>query len=176
MSKEFFARAWLKARPVVYLFSHMMIMPLVDWFATGCDWVPAGGEMPAGLFWFLAASFCNGVVIELGRKIRAPAQEEAGVETYTFLWGRSAAVLAWLAAMTATLVCAGMAAGRIGFIGPVMGVLGALLMGAVGLGCVFLGTLKGGVAKSVEVFSGMWTLALYLMLGVVPLLARGGQR
>jgi hypothetical protein len=57
-----------------------------------------------------------------------------------------------------------------------MGVLGALLMGAVGLGCVFLGTLKGGVAKSVEVFSGMWTLALYLMLGVVPLLARGGQR
>jgi 4-hydroxybenzoate polyprenyltransferase len=36
--------------------------------------------MPAGLFWFLAASFCNGVVIEIGRKIRAPAQEEEGVD------------------------------------------------------------------------------------------------
>ena len=81
MSVEFFARAWLKARPVVYLFSHMLIMPLIDWFATGCDWVRAGGGMPEGLFWFLAASFCNGVVIEIGRKIRAPEQEEKGVET-----------------------------------------------------------------------------------------------
>src|SRR5204863_9137674 len=42
MSEEFFARQWLKARPVVYLFSHMPIMPLVDWFATGCDWVRHG--------------------------------------------------------------------------------------------------------------------------------------
>jgi 4-hydroxybenzoate polyprenyltransferase len=175
MSKEFFARAWLKARPVVYLFSHMMIMPLVDWFATGCDWVPAGGEMPAGLFWFLAASFCNGVVIEVGRKIRAPAQEEAGVETYTFLWGRNAAVLAWVAAMAATLACAWMAAGRIGFAGPAVGVLGALWLGGAGLGWVFLRTVKGKLSKGLEVFSAVWTLALYLVLGVVPLLVKGAR-
>ena len=76
--------------------SHMAIMPLVDWFATGCDWVHAGGTMPPGLFWFLAASFCNGIVIELGRKIRSPGEEEAGVETYSVLWGPRIAVLAWL--------------------------------------------------------------------------------
>lgn len=36
MSKEFFARSWLKRRPIVYLATHMGIMPLIDLFATSC--------------------------------------------------------------------------------------------------------------------------------------------
>ncbi|MEO6002221.1 MAG: UbiA family prenyltransferase [Opitutus sp.] len=172
MSEEFFARRWLKARPVIYLFSHMAIMPLVDWFATGCDWVHAGGIMPVGLFWFLAASFCNGVVIELGRKIRAPAQEEAGVETYSFLWGRRNAVLAWLAAMAATLACGGVAAQRIDFTTPVLVGLGVLWLLALGLAFAFLRSVQARLAKGIEVYSGVWTLSLYLMLGVVPLWVR----
>jgi len=174
MSKEFFAREWLKARPVVYLFSHMAIMPLVDWFATGCDWVRAGTGMPTGLFWFLAASFFNGVVIELGRKIRAPEQEEEGVETYSFLWGCPVAVASWLAAMGATLGCAWVAAGRIGFFVPVVVALGVVLAGAVVLGVAFVRTRSGRLAKGIEAASGVWTLALYLMLGVVPLLVKIG--
>jgi hypothetical protein len=172
MSREFFARTWLKARPIVYLFSHMLIMPLIDWFATGCDWVRAGEGMPPGLFWFLAASFCNGIVIELGRKIRAPEQEEAGVETYTFLWGRPVAVGAWLAAQGATLACALVAASRIGFATPVGVVLGVLGLGAVMLGLRFVATVSGRLAKTIELYSGIWTLGLYLMLGIVPLLTK----
>jgi 4-hydroxybenzoate polyprenyltransferase len=170
MSREFFARVWLKERPVIYLFSHMLIMPLIDWFATGCDWVRAGEGMPDGLFWFLAASFCNGVVIELGRKIRAPEQEEVGVETYTFLWGRPVAVAAWLAALTATLGCALVAAQRIAFTVTVAAVLGGLLAGAIALGMYFVRTARPRLAKTIEAYSGVWTLALYLTLGVVPLL------
>ncbi len=172
MSEEFFARAWLKARPVVYLFSHMLIMPLVDWFATGCDWVPSGRVMPDGLFWFLAASFCNGIVIELGRKIRAPEQEEAGVETYSFLWGRPIAVAAWLAAMAATLGCGWMAAVRIHFAQPFLMILGSLCLAAAALGLMFVKTKLGSLAKTIEAASGVWTLALYLMLGVMPLLLK----
>ena len=175
MSREFFAREWLKARPVIYLFSHMLIMPLIDWFATGCDWVRAGEGMPAGLFWFLAASFCNGVVIELGRKIRAPGQEETGVETYTFLWGRPVAVASWLAALTATLACALVAAQRIAFLPVVATVLGVLLAGAIALGMLFVRTERGKLAKMIEAYSGVWTLALYLTLGVVPLLVQIGK-
>jgi 4-hydroxybenzoate polyprenyltransferase len=170
MSHEFFARAWLKARPVVYLFSHMAIMPLIDWFATGCDWVRAGQGMPAGLAWFLAASFCNGIVIELGRKIRSPEQEERGVETYTALWGRPVAVLGWLAALAATLGCALAAASRIHVLVPVAGVLGCLWGAAALLGIAFLRTRSSRLAKGVEACSGVWTLALYLSLGVLPLL------
>ncbi|MBL9213678.1 MAG: UbiA family prenyltransferase [Opitutaceae bacterium] len=170
MSREFFARTWLKARPVAYLFSHMLIMPLIDWFATGCDWVRAGASMPPGLFWFLAASFCNGIVIELGRKIRAPGQEEPGVETYTALWGRPAAVAAWLAALVATLGCALAAADRIAFVVPLAAVLAGLLVVAAGVGIRFVRTPRPGLARGIEACSGGWTLALYLTLGVVPLL------
>lgn len=169
MSEEFFARKWLKARPVAYLFSHMLIMPLVDWFATGCDWVHAGERMPPGLFWFLAASFCNGIVIELGRKIRAPAQEETGVETYSFLWGRRTAVLAWLSALAATLACALIAAHGIRFIAPLAVVLGTGWLAGLVLGASFLRTVRTQRAKQIEIFSGVWTLALYLTLGVAPL-------
>jgi 4-hydroxybenzoate polyprenyltransferase len=42
-----------------------------------------------GFFW---VSFFNGTVLEIGRKIRAPQDEEAGVETYSFLWGRGGAL------------------------------------------------------------------------------------
>jgi 4-hydroxybenzoate polyprenyltransferase len=172
MSCEFFARDWLRARPVVYLFSHMGIMPLVDWYATGCDWVPAQGAMPAGLFWFLVASFCNGIVIELGRKIRAPEQEEPGVQTYSVLWGRGGATAAWLAAMAATLGCAIMAARRIDFAPATAGVLGLLLAGGLVLTLAFARTNSGRLAKGIESYSGIWTLALYLTLGVAPLFLR----
>jgi 4-hydroxybenzoate polyprenyltransferase len=172
MSREFFARAWLKARPVVYLFSHMLIMPLIDWFATGCDWVRAGTGMPPGLFWFLAASFCNGVVIELGRKIRAPEQEENGVETYSFLWGRRVAVAAWLTAQAATLACAVVAARQIEFAVPMLLVLGTVWIAGVVLGVIFLRRTSGRLARGIETFSGVWTLVLYLTIGVAPLILR----
>ena len=46
MSKEFFARRWLKARPITYMVTHMAIMPLVDLYTTSCDWVPTGAARP----------------------------------------------------------------------------------------------------------------------------------
>lgn len=172
MSREFFLRDWLKARPVVYLITHMGIMPLVDWFATGCDWVRAGTGMPGGLFWFLAASFTNGIVIEMGRKIRAPADEEVGVETYSRLWGLTPALGTWALALVATLACALLAAHRIGFAPPVLAVLGAAGFLAVWTGTAFQRRPTRTGARRIEAISGVWTLALYLVLGVVPLLLR----
>ena len=63
-------------------------MPLVDFFGTSCEWLPRGSATPQGLGWFLAASFFNGIVIEIGRKLRLPGDEEEGVETYSRLWGK----------------------------------------------------------------------------------------
>ncbi len=42
MTKEFFVPDWLKKRPLIYMISHMAIMPLIDLYATACDWLPAG--------------------------------------------------------------------------------------------------------------------------------------
>jgi 4-hydroxybenzoate polyprenyltransferase len=169
MSKEFFAAEWLKARPVLYLISHMAILPLVDLYATACDWWVAGESAPRGLIWFLLVSYFNGIVIEVGRKVRAPADEERGVNTYSALWGPRAAVAVWLGALGVTAALAGVAAARVGWLAPAAGVLAVLLTGAAAVAGNFLARPSSGSAKRIEVTSGLWTVLMYLTLGAVPL-------
>ncbi len=172
MSKEFFARRWLKARPLTYMLSHMLIIPLVDFYATSCDWLARGERQPAGLFWFLAVSFFNGVVLETGRKIRAPQDEETGVETYTALWGRRRAVAAWMCAITLTALAAIMAAKEVDFILPVSMILALLFIAAVIVSLRFLCKPLSSRARMFESFSGAWTLVMYLSLGAAPLILK----
>ncbi len=172
MSKEFFVHEWLKAHPLFYMLSHMVIMPVFDMYATACDWLMAGNGPPRGLVWFLAASYLNGIVIEIGRKIRAPEDEEEGVETYTFLWGRSRALLSWLGAMLLTALCAWRGSVLIGFSSIVVPLLAALLLGAAALAANFAGSPLPGRGKRFEAMSGAWTLVMYLSLGGAPLLVR----
>jgi 4-hydroxybenzoate polyprenyltransferase len=148
-----------------------VILPLIDFYATACDWMPTSGRPPNGLWWFVIVSFLNGFIIEIGRKIRAPHEEEAGVETYSALWGRTAAVRCWLLAMLLTGLAAFEAARRIDFLIPVAVVLAALWGMAFLTGRTFLRTDQRS-GKPIEMLSGVWTLCLYLVLGVVPMLGR----
>jgi 4-hydroxybenzoate polyprenyltransferase len=175
MSREFFVRDWLKARPITYMWTHMLIMPLIDLYATACDWLMASGGwsyavVPNGLYWFLIVSFFNGIVIEIGRKIRSPQDEEAGVETYSVLWGRGRAVGVWLGTLLVTAVCAALAARQIDFLWPVVSVLLFLLSVALVTGWHFLKHLQPGAGQRLELIAGVWTLCMYLALGAGPLL------
>jgi len=172
MSVEFFAGAWLRARPFLYMASHMLIMPLIDFYATACDWLPSGSGLSPALAWFLLISYFNGTVIEIGRKIRAPADEEAGVETYSAIWGRRRAVAAWLGAMTLCAACALVAAREIGFVLPVAAVLVVLLAAAAIVATGYLRAPRPGSGKRVELVSGLWTLAMYVSVGIAPLALR----
>jgi 4-hydroxybenzoate polyprenyltransferase len=171
MSKEFFVGHWLKQHPVPYLFSHMVIVPMIDFYATACDWWPLGAGAPAGLVWFVAASYSNGVVIEIGRKIRAPAEEEVGVNTYSALWGPRGAILAWFSALLVTATCAFLAAREIDFLLPVVVVLSILLLTMGVIAWRFLGEPRNR-SKWIENLSGLWMIVLYLSIGAVPLLWR----
>lgn len=166
MSVEFFARDWLKARPVTYLWTHMLIMPIVDFYATACHWIPSGEKPWGGLGFFLAASFCNGLVIELGRKLRQPEDEETGVPTYSKLWGLRRAAWIWFGCLLATCAFATMAAAMIHFTWPVPAVLSVLLVWALW----HVLTYRKTKAKTFELIAGVWTLALYLSLGIIPLI------
>jgi 4-hydroxybenzoate polyprenyltransferase len=173
MSKEFFVKRWLKARPILYMVSHMAIMPLVDLYATACDWAPLGNARPPrGLLWFLVVSLFNGMVIEIGRKIRSPQDEETGVETYSFLWGRGKAVVVWVALMTVTGAFAVVAARHIAFQAQAAIGLGAWIVLAAALGAAFLKQRKTGGGKYLESMAGVWSLVLYLSLGIIPLALR----
>ena len=176
MSKEFFVGEWLKRHPIPYLISHMVIIPIVDFYATACDWWPTEGRPPHGLAWFVAASYCNGIVIEIGRKVRAPADEELGVNTYSRIWGPRVAVFVWLGAMLTTACCAVMAAVQIEFLIPVAVVLATMLVMAGLVAWRFLSRPTTRGSKRIENLSGIWTILLYLSVGAVPLLWRWWAR
>ncbi len=171
MSVEFGCRAWLKRHPIIYLWSHMLIMPLVDLYATACDWVPANGTPPTGLLWFLAASFANGVVIELGRKIRSPADEEQGVETYSVLWGPARAAGVWWGMVLITATLATLAANDAHAALPVGATLAAGVLFAGMLVWWFCRRRQPRDGKRIELAAGLWTLLLYGSLGLIPPLA-----
>ena len=172
LSQEFFVAEWLKARPFTYLWTHMLVVPLIDLYATACDWVPAGATPPPGLGWFLGASFFNGVVVEVGRKLRAPADEEPGVETYSAAWGRPRAVSTWLVALGLAGASAAAAARTAGVGGIMAGVAGVAVMLAALLGARFLQRPVPGSGKPFELFAGVWTLSMYLSVGILPLVLK----
>ena len=168
MCVEFGCRQWLKARPVTYLWSHMLIMPLVDLYATACDWAQTDTTPPVGLVPFLIASLANGFVLELGRKIRRPEDEEHGVETYSVLWGPPRAVAWWLGAIAACFACALICAAFAGALLPVAAVLTLALVYCAWVARRFLTSLPALSGKTIEHASAFWTLALYLSLGLLP--------
>lgn len=170
MTREFFRPEWLKAHPLTYMVSHMMIMPLIDLYTTGLDWLIAGTPPPNGVSLFLIVSFFTGVVIEVGRKIRAPEAEETGVETYSVLYGPRKATLLWMGALFLAYLFSIAAAWSGGF-GRSGGILLAiLLLICLGRGMIFVASGRQADAKGIETMSGIWTLGMYLILGVTPLI------
>jgi UbiA prenyltransferase family len=172
MTAEFFAPHWLKARPFLYLVSHMLIMPLIDLFVTACEWLTVSGRPPAGLWLFLALSFLNGCVLEIGRKIYAPANERTGVETYSALLGPRNATLLWcaiLVAASAFLIAVAVAIGAprlvsaVGFVG---------LVACLACGFLFLRAPDAAAQSRIDTMSGLWVLICYGAAGFAPLVLR----
>lgn len=171
MTMEFGGPEWLKARPVLYLLSHMAIMPLIDLLLTGVEWLPHGTPHP-GLVWFVALSFANGCVLELGRKLWAAGSERVGVGSYSRLWGPRRAAAVWLGfvALAFGLLCGvGLAVGHpipiagIGFVG---------LMICLWIGLSYARTPDLRAEKRVDMIAGLWVFLCYATAGFVPLLLR----
>ncbi len=107
MLREFFVGEWLKRHLVVYAVSHMIVTPLsILWLAQ----MGAGGAALGGRVWAYAdMSFLFGFCFEIARKMKAPADERLGVETYTSLFG------VWRAAFAVSVLWA-LASVTLGFI------------------------------------------------------------
>lgn len=174
MTKEFFVPEWLKKRPLVYMISHMAIMPLIDLYATACDWWPAGYALHGfglTLGAFLLLSLVNGSAIEIARKCWAPEQEREGVETYSRLWRPGRAGVAVMCVVLAGLALAAFINVRSG--AGVWFLAGLLLVSAwtAWRAIDYAGTPTPKTAKAVETGSGVFVLCNYLLLGVLPLMA-----
>ncbi|MBL7825135.1 MAG: UbiA family prenyltransferase [Saprospiraceae bacterium] len=170
MGKEFFIAEWLKKHQFWYVVSHMFIIPLVDVFASGLDWLVGGLTPPLGLLFFFAVSYFNGIVLEIGRKIKSPEQESEGVLSYTAQLGTRRAVWTWVGILLATL---GLAIAASVFAGLGVGTIIFLLIVfflCLGIAWRFLQQYSPSRAKAIEIASGFWTLSMYLSLGGIPML------
>ena len=172
MGKEFFVAEWLKKNQFWYVTSHMFIIPLIDIYASGLDWLLEGVPAPRGLTFFFAVSYMNGIVIEIGRKIRTPEKESEGVLTYTSMLGTNKAVLYWVAALFVTF-CLSIAASHYAGYGTIaLLILGTIFIICSVPGLLFLKKKTEKLSKRIELFSALWTISMYLTLGGVPMLEK----
>jgi 4-hydroxybenzoate polyprenyltransferase len=170
MTKEFFVSSWLKSHPIVYMVSHMAIMPMIDFYTTGLDWINAGMKAPHGLVFFLIVTFLNGIVIEIGRKIRSKEAEEYGVETYSTLWGSKRATVIWLVTLFITFIFANAASYFAGFGSTALIFLIIFIALCSFPALRFIKTQNQSDAKKIELAAGIWTIGMYLTLGAVPMI------
>jgi 4-hydroxybenzoate polyprenyltransferase len=105
MRVEFFAPAWLRRHIVVYALTHNPVVGLLVLFVAAAH---AGGAAPGaplapGPLVFVALATLSSLGFEVGRKLRAPADERPGQDTYTAALGvgRAAALLVALEILTA---------------------------------------------------------------------------
>lgn len=168
MTMEFFIADWLRKHQFWYVTSHMCIIPFIDIYESGLDWHLDGTMPPAGLIWFFGVSFFNGIVLEIGRKIKAPDKEEHN--SYSRSFGIKKSVFLWLGMLFLTCVVACGAALFAGF-----GLLADLGFIALAILCAIPGWLmvqKPSIknSKAVEISSVIWTFTMYLGLGAIPFL------
>lgn len=170
MRVEFFVPKWLKKRQLAYITSHMLIIPLIDLYASGLDWLLTGAGMHLGLAWFFAVSYFNGLTLEFGRKIRTKDTEEEGVVSYTSLYGRKGGVVVWAGTMLLTLLLALGAANYASF-----GVFSFILLIVLFIVCfvpgiLFISEPTAKRSKFIELSSAIWTAFMYLILGAAPMI------
>ncbi|MCB0643687.1 MAG: UbiA family prenyltransferase [Phaeodactylibacter sp.] len=169
ISRDFFVSNWLNRHWEIYVFSHMFFFPAIDYYSSGMDWYLEGpGHPPFGMTFFFAVSYMNGLVWEVGRKLKAPENEEHN--SYSKRYGRRKATWIWLCTITFAFGLAVVAAWYVG-----LGWLGVLLLAALYLSILFQGirflsqhTVQ--LSKRIELASGAWGLLMYLILGALPML------
>ena len=170
MGKEFFVSDWLKKHQFWYVVSHMFIIPFVDVFASGFDWYLDDRDAPLGLMFFFGVSFMNGIVIEVGRKLKAPVDEREGVVTYSGLKGYQKATTLWIIILTATLTFASAACYYADY--SLYNYL--ILVGFYTVGVFFALRYRQRPeqkpAKMLELISVLWTIVMYLTLGGIPMI------
>ena len=165
-----------KEHPATYLFSHMLIMPLIAFYVSAFDWLCVCRAMPQGISWVLSVAFFCGLVLELGRKIRIPRLEREGVETYSALWGTGNSVAIWLVSIVAAVAAYANAAALITSSSLHIG-LGAAAL-AIGILTLSLFSKRYDhgypefAAKIIEPSSGLVAMLLYLGLGPIQAIIR----
>ena len=168
MTLEFGIPKWLKKHPTWYLASHMIILPFIDLYATSIEWISRGGTFSFGILVYMISSFCDGTVVEVGRKLRAEENEEYGVDTYTHIWGPRRAMVVWMICITISIVTTILAGFQVRIGMEIIAILSPLYIYAAFIALRFARKPTPQNAKIFTIFPGIWMFLMYLLLGVLP--------
>ena len=171
MRYEFFVPEWLKRNWWVYVVSHALVVPLIDFFASSLDWGLSNTGMPAGMWAFY------GVIA--GQRNSAGSRQEAARPGTGSPWRTDVQRPVWSATGSADLAgvpCPEYSAGRTG--GNGCQSAGLDVAGPAADSGLPQQVLVSGIAsppprpaaKAVETAAGLWTLLAYLTLGGLPML------
>lgn len=170
MGVEFFVPEWLKKRQILYITSHMFIIPLIDIYSSGLDWLLDGASPHWGLAWFFSVSYVNGLVLEFGRKMKTPDMEEEGVVSYTGMYGTTGGPAIWIGLMFLTMALAMGAAHYAEFGWEAYPILAIFFLLCSLPAWAFIKKPTPKQAKNMEYASAAWTALMYLSLGAIPML------
>jgi 4-hydroxybenzoate polyprenyltransferase len=166
MLKEFFVGSWLRRHFLVYAASHMLIMPLFAMVVFSATTQQYLWDAPA---WFWVYSFVGFFVTfnwEVSRKIRAPADEIEGVDTYTKIFGTYGAAYVVLGIRVIDTGLVALVGHHVGLDSWFYGMLIALfLVCMVGFFQFRFNTTRK-TAKRMETYAGMYIIAFDLTLAV----------
>ena len=172
MTVEFFVSDWLKQNQMIYIMSHMFIMPLVDVYASGIDWLIEGTQPSYGLVWFFLVSYFNGIVLEFGRKMKITEMEEEGVVSYTKLYGTTKAPLYWMLFLALTYGLTLTASYYANFDFKAYIIFTVVFLISTIPAILFIKYPTKGKAKMIEIASAFWTFLMYLLLGAIPMISQ----
>jgi 4-hydroxybenzoate polyprenyltransferase len=169
MHHEFFVKKWLIQNQLWYVVSHMMIIPIIDIYASGLDWNLQQSQPSTALAYFFAVSFFNGTVLEVGRKIKIPSAERTGVETYSSMLGLSKSIALWLVLISITAVLATKTIAISHSKDSLIVILWLVWLCSICPAIIqwwsnYNKTQKD-YTKAIEIGSGIWAIMMYILLG-----------
>ncbi|MCL1935508.1 MAG: UbiA family prenyltransferase [Defluviitaleaceae bacterium] len=165
ISIEFGVAHWLKKQHTLYLLSHTLMMVMISIYLTGIVWTLH--KFPINMVPYLLSGYLLGLVFEIGRKLRAPSEEEKGVETYTVVWGIKKAVISWLICVSLSFISIVVSSWIIGLNHIILIVFTPLYV-IVCYGAICF--IKAPTQKKsifFKLFSAVWLLLVYVVLGII---------
>ena len=146
----------------------MVIIPLVDIYASGLDWYLDKDKMHLGLLFFFGVSYFNGIVLEIGRKLKRPSEEKEGVVTYSGIHGPQKGTNYWILFLfiTAAIATGACYYANLSYISYIA--LGVMFMVCLFFAFKYKSNPESSASKHVEILSGIWTLLMYGVLGGIP--------
>lgn len=175
MLKEFFVGEWLKPRMMTYAVTHAVVTPLTTvWLVfLGARGAPGAHGWVVAV-WALTAMM-TGLTFELTRKTFVPADERAGIDSYSKVLGVRGAVSLILGTMALSVVgfvaAVGILQDRVPLWTPVAA--GALLVVCAVPYFSFLKKLKSGSTSRIEGAAALQMIGTYVMM-VVAMIVEGG--